>query len=126
MCLTTLNKPEKAEGFGWKVFSKHNGKLYSTFCKSFEEYKKPRVVGEWLKADKVEMGNGVKYLSGWHIFKNEDDAILVGHFSTGVIKRVEYREARHEGTVMWWGTYSLTDCIVADCIVADEMKILDE
>jgi hypothetical protein len=121
MCLrnVTTRKPEKKEGYGWKIFKIRQASLVGQFKNSYSI----RPEGTWLDEKnyrelvdreriKSERGKIMDYRTGWHIWATCPQP-EVGR----VVRRVRYRKAVAEGRQF--------DVRLKKVIVAKEIFIFD-
>lgn len=109
MCLDTVTKTGlNKSGYGWKVFSERNGKLYG----ESQQIRTVRPRNRWLKAIQRRLfayDYRIPYTSGFHVILERDK-----HWKRyGLLVKVKYRKGHTLGTQ-----------IDSNVIVADEMLIL--
>ena len=111
MCLDRLKKIPIRGRIGWKVFDKKTRLSFESPIYNDVRY----VVGRWYEAEsnpiQTDCSPG-KYLSGFHIYLNRDDAESASYHATG-IRRVQFS-----------GILATGEDDVADVVVAKRMKIL--
>ena len=123
MCLDKVTDRELTReqkfGVGYKVFRNDNNKLTSLFMRGVGKNIKQVPINRWIHERAFNpYGTNVKlsYPSGFHIFKNRNDAISYYHLSGPIIiKKIKYRNAH---------TLGLTS-FHRDTVVAKEMLVLD-
>lgn len=124
MCLAeiTKNNLEESEktGFGYKAMLRdHDTGILETNCEGFILPQNRH----WVQAEHKEImaANWTPYLTGFHIFEREADAIKWGGDGSTIVK-VEYRGARLRG-LQRIGIFS--HHYLAPVIVADEMRFVE-
>jgi hypothetical protein len=129
MCLHEItNREPTPEGIGYKVFYRCYGDaLMSPLIMGSDTYSPPY---DWVTDQKEakirDVERDVCYQTGFHIFKNKEDAEefrfrMSPHSARYVVTKVSYRQAVVEGTNAVGfenGSY-----ILKPCVVAREMKI---
>lgn len=113
MCLesiyTVYPKRDKTEGFGWKVFVRIDGQLYSAIRNDkFEEGKKYK-----RKIRTIYSRSNIPYDTGFHIFTNRQDARLY-HHKGQVVRKVKYKGIVCDGceTIVDNGIHNLKVLVV--------------
>ena len=128
MCLDTITSTNPPpEGVGYKVFSKHGGRLLGLFQGSHE----PRKTKKWLDSMEYSYCRRIKiypyadYPQGWHIFtslKNIKQWHGFLNCASAVVRKVKYRKAQTKGLES--GSVGGLDVIVAKeiYIIPGEVK----
>jgi hypothetical protein len=126
MCLSKNNrvtKPRIKSGYGYKVFRRYGGELYS-LCYDDQT---PRPRGKWLQASKGILYGDSPNDEGWHVYLRKADALGESRMMDSkslpgselrVLVRVRYRGAFARG--LGDGGWNMK----AQIVVADEIYIL--
>jgi len=140
MCLQLIkwerNHPQETKReikTGWKVFYKHDGKLYP-YISWLRKMNKPYKINEWIRdGSKGDVNEDCfffkKYPKGFHVFKTRKvarewkKADLQIYDSKAVIRKVEYSHVVAEGEQH---NYSFSNGRWHEVDVARKMKILPD
>lgn len=117
MCLDYVDSEvKKTKGYGWKVFVKHNGKLYPRF--QGLPYSKPFKLNAWVTETRlkreISSGEGGRYSAGFHIFATLEGARWWQQICCGYIRKVLYAD------VIITGRQSYKEVIVARKIFIED------
>ncbi len=123
MCLKTINKTKpKSYGYGWKIFARRKGSLYSLYPHITNNRKYQ--ISKWIKAKCTlrihlvpcgitptmgDLWDYPNYVPQFHILLSKPDNI-VNDSKIIVIRRVRYRHAQIQGKDQ---TYPKGKCVVA-------------